>query len=52
MLKLVLLIGSMLSLLNRFDENKQLTFESESKGTLPFLDVLLCRNSRELTTTV
>ena len=22
------------------------------KGTLPFLDVLLCRNGRELTTTV
>ena len=25
---------------------------SESKGLLPFLDVLLCRNGRELTTTV
>ena len=41
-----------LSLLNSFDENIQFTFESENKGTLPFLDVLLCRNSRELTTTV
>ena len=28
------------------------TFESENKGILPFLDVLLCRNGRELTTTV
>ena len=25
---------------------------SENKGTLPFLDVLLCRNGRELTTAV
>ena len=38
--------------LNSFDENIQCIFESESKGTLPFLDVLLCRNNRELTTTV
>ena len=30
----------------------QFKFESENKGTLPFLDVLLCRNGRELTTTV
>ena len=42
----------MFSKLNSFDENIQFTFESESKGTLPFLDVLLCRNRRELTTTV
>ena len=41
-----------LSLLNSFDENIQFTFESENKGRLPFLDVLLCRNGRELTTTV
>ena len=48
-------IGSIkyvLCLLNSFDENIQFSFESESKGTLPFLDVLLCRNGRELTTTV
>ena len=38
--------------LNSFDENIQFTFKSESKGTMPFLDVLLCRNGRELTTTV
>ena len=38
--------------MNSFDENIQFTSESESKGTLPFLDLLLCRNSRELTTTV
>ena len=50
MSKLVLL--NILSLLNSFDENMQFTFESENKGTLPFLDVLLCRNGRELTTTV
>ena len=30
----------------------QFTFESENKGTLTFLDVLLCRNGRDLTTTV
>ena len=40
------------SLLNSFHENIQFTFESENKGTLPFLDVLLCRNGSELTTTV
>ena len=45
-------IKHILSLLNSFDENIQFTFESENKGTLPFLDVLLCRNGRELTTTV
>ena len=48
-------IGSIkyiLSLLNSFDESIQFTFESENKGTLPFLDVLLCRNGRELITTV
>ena len=48
-------IGSVkhvLCLLNSFDENIQFTSESESKGTLPFLDLLLCRNGRELTTTV
>ena len=50
MLKLVLL--NILSLLNSFDEHMQFTFESENKGTLPFLDVLLCRNGREFTTTV
>ena len=38
--------------MNSFDENIHFTFESENKGTLPFLDVLLCRNGRELTTTV
>ena len=38
--------------MNSFDENIQFTSESESKGTLPFLDLLLCRNGRELTTTV
>ena len=45
-------IKHVLCLLNSFDENIQFTFESESKGTLPFLDLLLCRNGRELTTTV
>ena len=45
-------IKHILSLLNSFDENIQFTFESENKDTLPFLDVLLCRNGRELTTTV
>ena len=45
-------IKHILSLLNSFDENIQFTFESENKGTLPFLDVLLCRNGRELITTV
>ena len=45
-------IKNMSSLLNSFDENIQFTFESENKGTLPFLDVLICRNGRELTTTV
>ena len=40
------------SLLNSFHKNIQFTFESENKGTLPFLDVLLCRNGSELTTTV
>ena len=45
-------IKHILSLLNSFDENIHFTFESENKGTLPFLDVLLCRNGRELTTTV
>ena len=38
--------------LNSFNENIQFPFDSESKGTLPFLDVLLCRNCRKLTTTV
>ena len=41
-------IKNMSSLLNSFDENIQFTFESENKGTLPFLDVLICRNGREL----
>ena len=41
-----------LSLLNSFDENIQFTFEAESKCTLPFLDVLLCRNGAVHTTTV
>ena len=41
-------IKHMSSLLSSFDENIQFTFESENKGTLPFLDVLLCRNGREL----
>ena len=45
-------IRHILSLLNSFDENIQITFESENKGTLPFLDKLLCRNDAELTTTV
>ena len=45
-------IKHVLCLLNSFDESIQFTFESENKGTLPFLDVLLCRNGRELTTTV
>ena len=43
-------IKHILSLLTSFDENIQFTFESE-KGNIP-LDVLLCRNGRELTTTV
>ena len=38
--------------MNSFDENIQFTFKSENKGTLPFLDVLLCRRGRELTTAV
>ena len=38
--------------MNSFDENIQFTFESESKGILPFLDVLLCINGRELTTAI
>ena len=45
-------IKHVLCLLNSLDGNIQFTFESESKGALPFLDVLLCRNGRELTTTV
>ena len=45
-------IKHVLCSLNSFDENIQFTFESESKDTLPFLDVLLCRNGRELTATV
>ena len=45
-------IKHVLCLLNSFYENIQFTFESEGKGTLPFLDVLSCRNGRELTTTV
>ena len=45
-------IKHVLCLLNSFDENIQFTSESESKGTLPFLDLLLCRNGGELTTTV
>ena len=45
-------IKHLLCVLNSFDENIQFKFESESKGTLPFLDVLLCRNGRKLTTTV
>ena len=49
MLKLVILN---ISLLNSFEENIQFTCESGNKGTLPFLDVLLCRNGAELTTTV
>ena len=35
--------------MNSFDENIQFTFESERKGTLPFSDVLLWRNDRQLT---
>ena len=45
-------IKHVLCLLNSFYENIQFTFESEGKGTLPFLDVLSCRNGRELTTTI
>ena len=45
-------IKHVLCLLNSFYENIQFTFESEGKGTLPFLDVLSCINGRELTTTV
>ena len=45
-------IKHVLCFLNSFDENIQFTFESESKGTLPFLGVLLWRNGRELTITV
>ena len=45
-------IKHVLCLLNSFDGNIQFTFESESKGALPFLVVLLCRNGRELTTTI
>ena len=45
-------IKHVLCLLNSLDENMKFTFESESKGTLPFLDMLLCRNVRELTTKV
>ena len=37
-------INHVLCLLNSFDENRQFIFESGEKGTLPFLDVLLCRN--------
>ena len=37
---------------NSFEENIQFTFGYENKSTLPFLDVLLCRNGREITTTV
>ena len=45
-------IKHVLCLLNSFDENIQFTFQSESKGTFPFLGVLLWRNGRELTITV
>ena len=38
--------------MNSFDENIQFTFQSESKGTFPFLGVLLLGNGRELTITV
>ena len=37
-------INHVLCLLNSFDENRKFIFESGEKGTLPFLDVLLCRN--------
>ena len=45
-------IKHVLCLLNSFDENMRFRYESEVKGTLPFLDVLLGRNGRELTATV
>ena len=45
-------IKHVLCLLNSFDENIQFTFESENKGKLPFVDVLLCRNGRKRTTAV
>ena len=38
--------------MNSFDENIQFTFEAENKITLPFLDVSLCRNGAQHTTTV
>ena len=38
--------------MNTFNENIKFTFEAENKGTLPFLDVLLCRNGAEHTITV
>ena len=37
-------IKHVLCLLNNFYENRQFIFESGGKGTLPFLDVSLCRN--------
>ena len=45
-------IKHILCLLNNFDENIGFRFESEVKGTLPFLDVSLGRNGGELTATV
>ena len=45
-------IKHVLCLLNSFNENIPFRFESEVKGRLPFLDVLLGRNGRELTATV
>ena len=43
-------IKHILSLFNSFDENIQSTFEADNKGT--FLQVLLCRNDADFTTTV
>ena len=45
-------IKHILSLLNSFDKSIQFKFESENKDKLPFLDVLLCRKGRIITTTV
>ena len=41
-----------LPVLNSFHKKAQCTYEIENNGQLPFLNVLLCKNDEEITTTV
>ena len=45
-------INHIIAKLKSFDNNIRFTFEEEEKGTLPFLDVLICRKGNSIVTNV